>query len=331
MRKISIALLIACVSTAGAIAIANGQTAGSQNWPNAPLHVIVPWPPGSTDVLGRLLQPEMQKDLGQPVLYENKPGANGYIGTEYVARAPADGYTILLNMTGSVVMGPLLSNDVKFDVERDFAPLSGLSAGGWLLTVRKSLPVNTLAEFIAYAKANPGKLNYGSPGLGSMPHVVGASLARAIGTEMIHVPYRGMVPVMQAMSGGELDSSIMPYSAVKNMLEKGEVKVLAFDGADVPSALAPLPDLTKVIPDFQTVRTLLGFWVPAKTPKPIIDRLNKSIRDATKLPEARARLAENVDPIIIGTPEEFGAMVSANAAVAKKVVGSLKAAGVKFE
>ena len=152
-----------------------------------------------------------------------------------------------------------------------------------------------------------------------MPHVVGASLARAIGTEMIHVPYRGMIPVIQAMSGGELDSAVMPYSAAKSLLEKGEAKVLAFDGSDAPNALGTVPDLAEIVPDFQTLRTMLGFWVPAKTPRPIIDRLNKSIRDAAATPEVRARLADNADPIIIGTPEEFGALVAANAAVAKVV------------
>ena len=327
MRMFWNALLMTCAfAAAGTIAPAAAQT-----FPNAPVHVVVPWPPGSTDVLGRYLQPEMTKDLGQPVVYENKPGANGYIGTEYVARAPADGYTVLLNMTGSVLMGPLLSKDVKFDVDRDFTPLSGLTTGGWMLAVRKSLPVNTLAEFVAYVKANPGKVNYGSPGLGSMPHVVGASLSQAIGVEMIHVPYRGMVPVLQAIAGGEVDSSIMAYSSGKPLLDKGEIKALAFDGADAPSVLAELPDMTKAVPGFQTVRTLLGFWMPAKTPRPIVERLNASIRKAAAVPEVLARMSDSRDQVIIGTPEEFGALVAANHAVAKKVVGSLRAAGVKFE
>lgn len=326
MRIILTAFTICCALGAAAIAPATAQS-----YPTTPVHVVVPWPPGGVEIFGRYLQPGMAKDLGQPLIYDNKPGANGYIGTEFVARAPADGYTILLNVTGSVVVGPLISSDVRFDVERDFAPIAGLAGGGWVLIVRKGLPVNSLSEFIAYVKSNPGKVNYGSPGLGSIPHLVNELFARAIGAQMIHVPYRGFVPVLQAISGGELDSAIMAFAGAKSLLAKGDAKVLAFDGSDLPTGLSDAPDLTKAVPGFETLRTLSGFWAPATTPRPIVDRLNKSIHAAAAVPEVRAKLIETGERLIIGTPEEFGALVAANAADAKKVVGTLRAAGVKFE
>ena len=306
-------------------------SAMAQSYPTAPIHVTVPFPAGALDIFPRFIQPGMEKDLGQPLIIEIKPGASGFIGTEFVARSAPDGYNVLFTSTSSVVTGPLVSADAKFDVERDFTPIAGLVGGSWALIVRSGLPVNNLAEFVAYTKANPGKVNYASSGLGSLPHVLGETLARAMGAQMIHVPYRGFPPALQAMSGGEVDSMIMAVGFARPLLVKGDAKILAYDGVPMPSDMPTVPDLTKAVPGFETLEAPAGFFAPAKTPKAIVDRLNKAIRVGAAPPDVREKLLVAGQNIIIGSPEEFGTVISNNIAASKRVIGALKAAGVKFE
>lgn len=320
------ALLLAAALAVGAAAPANAQ-----NYPTKAITVVVPFPAGALDIFPRFVQVGMEKDLGQTIIVDVKPGANGFIGTEYVMRAPPDGYTILFNAFTSIVMGPLVSPEAKFDVERDFVPISGLVNASWVLIVRKGLPVNSLAEFIAYAKANPGKVTFGSSGLGSTPHVLGATFARAIGAEMNHVPYRSIVQTVQAVGGGEVDCAITAPGFARASLARGDVKLLGFDGVPLASDFPKVPDLTKEVPGFETLDSPTGYWAPAKTPKAIVDRFNKALRVAAELPDVRAKLLDAGQTIIVGSPEEFGAMIAKNVAASKKLVGQLRAAGVKFE
>src|ERR1051325_3284218 len=242
-------LIVAALAVGAALA---------QDFPARPVQIVVPWPPGAIDIFVRLIKGPMEQDLGQPVIVVTKPGANGYIGTQAVAEAKPDGYTLLANTTSGIVMGPLTSHNTRFQVQRDFAPISGIYLSQFVLVVRKSLPVKSFAELIAYAKQNPGKLNYGSPGLGSTLHLISLSFCRVAGLEMTHVPYRGFAPLMQDLLGGTLDMAFVAVGTIRPMILAGNVTPLAVDQGAVPAGLGQIPDISAALPGFEAVPTFIG-------------------------------------------------------------------------
>ena len=309
-----------------------GGSALAQQYPNKPVHVIVPFPPGSTDVMVRTMQPVMEKVLGQPLVIENKTGANGYLGTEYVARSKPDGYTTLVTASSSIVMGPLTSKDVPFDVEKDFTFVTDIVLPPTVLVTRASLPVNNLAELIAYAKSKPGQLTFGHPGVGSTYQVLGAEFDGITGISTIPVAYRGFIPMMQALQGGELDFAMVVPALVRQGIQNGQLKLIAIDKGPVPQSLPAVPELTKVLPGFETIEIFIGLWAPANTPKPIIDKLNEAAVAALKTDEVRSRLEDGGVQMTLGkNPEQAQAALVNNVAVTKRLVEAAKAAGVKFD
>jgi tripartite-type tricarboxylate transporter receptor subunit TctC len=279
----------------------------------------------------RVLQQHMEKELGQPLIIENKGGANGYIGTEAVAKAKPDGYTLLFNVSSSIVMGPLTSSTARFDVQRDFAPITDVFDTPIMLVARNGLPVKTLDELIAYAKANPGKVNYGSPGHGSVMHLQGETFARVAGLKLTHVPYRGFAPAVQDLLGEHLDTAFISSGTIRPNVLAGQVRPIAIDRGATPPDLPPVPDLTKAVPGFETISVFAALWAPAGTPKAIIDRLNRAAVNALRVPELRAKVEEGGQIARGASPEQLAAKIAETVAVSKRLVDAAKADGVRFE
>jgi len=320
--------LIAALIVAAPIGAA---PAAAEDYPTRPVQIVVPWPPGAIDIYVRMIKAPMEQDLRQPVIVETKPGANGYLGTQSVAEAKADGYTLLANTSSSIVMGPLTSRNVRFQVQRDFAPISGIYQSQFVLVVRKSLPVKSLAELIAYAKQNPGKLNYGSPGLGSTLHLISLNFGRVAGLEMTHVPYRGFAPLMQDLLGGTLDMAFVAVGTIRPMILAGNVTPLAVDHGAVPAGLGQIPAISDALTGFETIPTFIGLWAPSGTPKPVIDRLNRAAVTALANDRVRETMLEQGNIPSGGTPEAFAAEIDQNLAISTRLVEAAKAAGARFE
>jgi len=313
-----------------AMVLASGA-APAQDFPTRPVQIVVPWPPGAIDIYVRLIKAPMEQDLGQPVIVETKPGANGYLGTQAVADAKPDGYTLLANTSSSIVMGPLTSRNARFQVQRDFVPISNIYQSQFALVVRKSLPVKSLSELIAHARQNPGKLNYGSPGLGSTLHLISLNLCRVAGLEMTHVPYRGFAPLMQDLLGGTLDMAFVAVGTIRPMILAGNVVPLAVDQGAVPAGLGPIPAVSAALPGFEAVPTFIGLWAPAATPKPVIARVNRAVVAALANDRVRDTMLEQGNIPAGGSPEAFAAEIDRNLAISTRLVEAAKAAGAQFE
>ena len=305
--------------------------AAAQTFPTRAVHIIVPWPSGAVDIFIRAMQPVMEKELGQPVIIENKPGANGFIGTMQVAAAKPDGYTLLFNVSSSIVMGPLTSSEAKFDVQKDFAAVTSVFDSPMVLVGKPSLPATTLAELIDWLRKNP-KEGYGTPGIGSTPHVLGETFRIAAKVDLVHIAYRGFAPMIQAMTGNEVATGFIAIGTAKPHIMDGRMKVFGVDRGPVTDAdLARLVSLADTLPGFDSTPTFGGLWAPAGTPRPVIDRLNAAAVTALTTPEVRARVQFGGQRAIADTPDQFAAAIKDNVATLARLVAAAKAAGAKFE
>ena len=305
--------------------------AAAQTFPTRAIHIVVPWPPGAVDVFIRAMQQTMEQDLGQSIIVDNKPGANGFIGTMQVAAAKPDGYTLLFNVSSSIVMGPLTSSEAKFDTLKDFAAVTNVFDSPMVLVGKPSLPATTLAELIDWLKNNP-KQGYGTPGTGSTPHVLGETLRITAKVDLVHVPYRGFAPMIQAISGDEVAVGFIAIATAKPVIMDGRMKVFGVDRGPVTDPdLAKLVSLADTLPGFDSTPTFAGLFAPAGTPRPVIDRLNAAAVKALKTPEVRARVGIGGQRAIGDSPDEFAASIKANVATLSRLVAAAKAAGAKFE
>ena len=290
-------------------------------FPNRPITVVVPNPPGGgTDFAARLFQEAMSQGLGQPVVVENRPGANGNLAINAVARAAPDGHTILLQYNGYHAGNPAMMKNLTWDPIKDLALVGMATMAPHAIIVATGVPANNLQEFIAHARANPGKLNYASSGNGSIQHVGGVLFSRAIGAEMVHVPYRGAAPALQDVAGGRVELFITTPSSAIALVQGGRVKALAIASAQRAAGLPDVPTTAQAgLPGF-TLDAWFGFAVPAATPRPIQERLNAVINAAAEQASVRERaqaggaatnamtLAE-LDALARREVEELGAVI----------------------
>jgi tripartite-type tricarboxylate transporter receptor subunit TctC len=292
--------------------------------------MVVPNPPGGVDVTLRLVQKDASEDLGQPIVFDYRPGANGFIGTEHVARSPADGYTLLATSPASLVVGPAVTKNAPFDALKDFTPVIALSGGVTVLVVRPTLGASSLKEFVELAKAQPGKLTYGSGGIGTNNHLYAELVNVGAGITTVHVPYKGSGPVIQALLSGEIDATYITVQSVRPLIASGKLKLLAtFIGERFPS-LPATPDITEALPDFPLPPSWTGVLGPAGVPQAVVMRLHGAFLKAMNLPEVRAKFAEDTR-ILATTPQQFAAQLRADVARANQIVSSVQRAGVKFE
>lgn len=310
MQKISylsVALILALVTATGANATAE------VSYPNRPIEIVVAYPPGGgTDILARLVGEELSKTLGQPVVVSNRSGASGAIGTEAVARAPADGYTLLM-ATSNVTVGPAVDPTMRFDALRDFSPVTLLSEVPFVLAANKDLPVNSFADLVNYTRANAGKINYASTGTGSPQHLTAELLRRSANLDWVHVPYQGGGPALSALMGGHVQvmfSNVVPILAY---LHDGRLKPL---GVTTSGPLPALPDVPTMLEQGQR-ELVMSFWTgvlaPAGTPPSIIQTLDLALGRVMQQPKLRARLT-NEGSVVKGLPStEFAAYLARDA------------------
>jgi tripartite-type tricarboxylate transporter receptor subunit TctC len=308
MRSLAaLGMTLLAVAAAGASA----QPAAGSAYPSRPLHLIVPFPPGgSTDILARALGQKLSEVLEQPVVVDNRPGAGGSIGAEAAAKAAPDGYTLLMGQLGPLAVSPAIYKKLPYDPVKSFAPVCLMAIVPSVLVVNTSLPFSSAAELIAYAKKNPGRLTYGSAGNGSTSHLTTEYFKLATGTDILHVPYKGVGPMLTDLVSGQVAMGINGAPAVMPHVTSGRLRALAVTSlARVPS-LPDIPTLDEAGVKGFEANGWYGIVAPAGTPSAIVLRLNSGIRRAVGTPELRARLdAEGAIPAG-GTPEEFGALIA---------------------
>lgn len=297
-----------------------GSSLHAQTYPTKPVRWIVSSPPGDgADTAARLLADRVGRALGQPIVVDNKPGAGGILGSELAVRAPADGHTMIMGNAGSHgINAAIYEGKLSYDVVKDFAPVALICTAPNVMVVNASNKARSVAEFVADAKANPGKLNYASGGVGSSGHMSAELFKSMTGTEITHVPYKGAAPSVAALLAGEVDVMIGNLPPWMAQIKNGKARALAVTTTSRHPALPGIPAMTELLPGFETVAWFAVF-APAATPKPVIERMNREINAALAQPEVRDRLAASGCDVAPGTPEALGARVAGDVARWKKL------------
>jgi tripartite-type tricarboxylate transporter receptor subunit TctC len=313
-------------AAAAAFAVA-APTARAQNYPTRPVRIVVGFAAGgTTDIVARLIGQRLSERLGQQFIIENRPGASTNVATEAVARAPADGYTLLAIGSTSTI-NATLHDKLSFNLNRDFAMVAGLNRSPLVLEVHPAVPVNTVPEFIAYAKTNPGKISMASFGAGSISHVAGEMFKVVAGVDMIHVPYNGSGPMLIDLLGGQVQAAFDNLPASVGHIRAGKLRALAITGAMRSEALPNVPMLADFLPGYE-VSAFVGIGVPKNTPDEIIDKLNKEINLGLADPNIKARYAELGSAPLVLSPSEFSKLVADETEKWAKVI---RAAKIKTE
>jgi tripartite-type tricarboxylate transporter receptor subunit TctC len=309
---------------AGAASLAFAPHAAfAQSYPQRPISLIVPWAPGgSTDILARIVAEHLRQSLGQPVIIENRTGASGNIGTLAVARATPDGYTLLFNTMSVHTMNHALFATMPFDGVKDFSPITLLAYVTNTMVVHPSVPANTVAEFIAYAKANPGKIAYASSGPGSTNHLCAALLERMAGIEMLHVPYRGGAPAVVDTVAGQTQLFFTAGTQSLEHVKAGKLKLLAITEEKRSTLLPGVPTVGETVPGYE-MTVWYGAFSAAGVPKEIVTRLNAEIGRILFLPEVKSRMADIAVEVASSTPDELGARMRADADKWGRIIKSL--------
>jgi tripartite-type tricarboxylate transporter receptor subunit TctC len=307
----------------------SAASAQAQTFPNRPITLVIPFAPGgSTTIVGRGVADKMGELLGEKVVVDNRPGAGGTVGTKAVAKSEPDGYTLVLGYTGTLAIGPSLYKNVGYDPRKDFAPIGMIGNAPNSLVVNPSFPAKTLAELIAYAKANPGKVNFGSAGAGTASHITGEYFARTAGITLVHIPYKGTGPALTDLLGGHIPMAVAPIPASHANVAAGKLRALAVTSTARSSLLPDVPTVAEAaLPGFDA-SLYYGLAAPAGTPRPIIDKLNKALRDALASDEVRKQLTNDGTEITPGTPENYAEFIDKDE---KKWAGLVKASGVEPE
>jgi len=288
-------------------------------YPTRPVRWIVAFPPGSTpDILARLMGQWLSERFAQPFVIENRPGAGGNLATEAVVRAPADGYTLLLVGTNNAINATLYEG-LNFNFIRDIAPVTGIIRFSNVMVVHPSFPAKTVAGFIAYAKANPGKINMASPGNGTSQHVSGELFKRMTGVDMVHVPYRGLGPAVTDLLRGQVQVIFHAVPAAIEYIKTGMLRALAVTTATRSESLPDIPTVGETVPGYEA-SAWNGLGVPGNTPAEIFNKLNKEINIALADPKMKARLADLDVTALAGSPADFGKLIAEDTAKWAEVV-----------
>lgn len=312
-----------------AAALLAAAVAHAQSYPSKPIHLIVPFPPGGgNDTVARAIAQQIGPDLGQPVVIDNKPGAGGAVGAELAAKAAADGYTLFLAGVGSHVVNPNVHAKLAYDPVKDFAPITLIASAPSVLVVNPSVPARSVAELTAYARANPGKLNYASNGAGSAAQLAAAMYESMAGVKMVHVPYKGIAPALTDLLSGEVQLMFGTVVALVPHIEAGKLRPLAVTSRTRSALLPHVPTMAESgLPDYEA-GSWYGIMAPAGTPREIIERLHGAIVKALAQPDVAKRLAAEGAVVIGSTPAQFAAHLERELARVGRVV---RAAGIRAE
>jgi tripartite-type tricarboxylate transporter receptor subunit TctC len=326
-RRLSLRILYALSLAAPlGLGLLSSTSASAQAYPNRPIRLVVTFPTGGApDILARLFSEKAQ--LGQPVVIDNKPGAGGNIGSDIVAKSAGDGYTIVMGTVGTHSINGSLYEKMPYDMVKNFSPISLIASAPNLLVVNNDLPVKTVNELIAYMKANPNKLSFGSPGIGTSVHMSGELFKSMTGTSMTHVPYKGRQFFLPDLLGGSIQLVFDNMPSALPMAKEGKIRAIAQTTAKRSPAAPDVPTVAESLPGFEAT-TWFAMFAPANTPKPIIDKLNAEVVRVFKLPEVTERLKTlGLDPVL-STPDELGKYQATEIVKWTKVV---KESGAKAE
>jgi tripartite-type tricarboxylate transporter receptor subunit TctC len=312
----------------GAALLAATTVAAAQNYPQRPVRFVVPYAPGgSTDTLARSMGSKLSELLGQQVVVDNRPGANGDIGMTIVARAPADGYSIVLGYIANIGIGPSLYEKMPYDPVKDFAPITQVAGASNIFVIHPSLPAKNFKEFIAYTKANPKKVNFASAGVASVGHLTGELLNDMAGIDMQHIPYKGSGQAITDLVGGHIKVMISGMASTLPHVRSGKLVGIVTTGLKRTPATPDIPTIAETYAGFES-SSWFGVLAPAGTPRPIINRLTGDIHKSLQDPAVAKRLAAVGFEITYGTPEQFAAYIQTEIKKWAKVV---KASGAKPE
>jgi tripartite-type tricarboxylate transporter receptor subunit TctC len=320
--------LLAAALCAG-LALHAAAPAEAQTYPSRPIKVVVPFPPGGpTDGMARIVSDRLGAVLGQPIVVENKGGAGGGIGGKYVAEAEPDGYTILMSPGGSLTTGPIINPNIGYDPAKALAPVAQLIETPIIVAVNPDLPVKSMADVVSYAKANPGKLKWGSQGFGTAPHLLIELFKLENHVNIVHVPYRGTGPMLNGILGGEVQIVADPSTTVLPHIQAGKLRPIAIAGEARTAQLPNVPTVVEAGFPYMVSPFWLAVTAPAATPREIVAKLNDALRQALAVPETQKRLAALGAEVKIGAPEALGTMLANERTKWTKVV---KAANLKME
>lgn len=315
-RSIRSTALSAALLLAGAALMP--ADASAQAWPTRPIRLVVTFPPGGApDILARLFSEKAQ--LGQSVIVDNKPGAGGNIGAEFVAKAAPDGYTIVMGTVGTHAINGALYAKMPYDMVRDFAPVSLVASAPNLLVVNNNLPVKTVSDLISYMKANPDKLSFGSPGVGTSVHVSGELFKSMTGTAMTHVPYKGRQFAIPDLVGGTIQLMFDNMPSALPMAREGKIRAVAVTTLKRSPSAPEIPTVAETIPGFEAV-TWFAMFAPAGTPRPAVDRLHQEVLRVYRLPEVQERLHTLGLDALLTTPEQLATYQAAEISKWSEVV-----------
>jgi tripartite-type tricarboxylate transporter receptor subunit TctC len=295
-----------------ALALTAGGVAAQAPFPSRPIKIVVPYGPGaSADIMARLIGQKVSEDLKQPVIIENRAGAGGMVGSDHVAKSAPDGYTILLANDGTHTGNPFMIKNHPFDPIKDVTPITMAARNIIVLVAHPGLPVNNVAELIRHAKANPGKLSFGSSGNGSPHHLAGVLFNASAGVDILHVAYKGGGPAVVDVMGGQIPLAYSSLASVAPQIKAGKLKALGVTEKTRYAALPEVPAIAETLPGFE-MPSWHGFVGPAGMPQPIVKTLNESLARALNAPDVRRKLAESGLLVVANSPEEFGAELKAH-------------------
>jgi len=305
-----------------------GLCAHAQDYPSRPVRIVVPFAPGGpNDIIVRLVAQKLTETWGQPFVVENRPGAGGNIGTDFVAKAAPDGYTLLSVGPGSLIINPLIGK-VPYDTARDFAPVTLMARAPNALVAHPSLPAGSVKELIELARSQPGRINYGSGGNGSTPHLAGALFAAMAGIALTHVPYKGTAPATADLIGGQVQIAFLGIPTVLPHVKSGKLHVLAVTGKHRSPELPGVPTVDEAgVPGYE-LSPWYGLLAPAGTPREVVVRLGEEVSRVVRAPEMKEKLAVQGAEVAGGSPEEFAALIRADTSTWSRVV---KDAGIRIE
>jgi tripartite-type tricarboxylate transporter receptor subunit TctC len=301
----------------------------AQGYPSKPLRIVVMYGPGSTiDIMARLVAPKLHEALGQPVIVENRAGAGGAIGMDIAAKAPPDGHTLTIGATGPSVTNPLLYPKIPFDPIRDFTYISLIATGPAVIAVHPSIPAKDLKTMVALAKSRPGQMNYGSPGVGTSPHLAGELFKQVTGTSIVHVPYKGNAEAITDLIGGQISIVFTGVPPVIPLTRAGKIKLMATTGDKRIAAVPDLPTIAEAGYPGAAMGIWYGLVTQAAVSKDIVARLHKEITHVQTLPDIRERFLQLGTEPVTNSPEQFTQLVRDELAKWSKVI---KAANIKVE
>jgi len=312
MRKLLILL-------AALLALGAGP-ARAATYPDRGITIIIGFPPGGAiDTIARVMGPKLSQRLGQPVVIENKPGAGGIIATQMVARAPADGYTVLFGTMGNLSITPVLMHNLQFDMRKDFAPVTLVASSGFVLYVNPKFPPHTVKELVDYAKAHPGQVNFSSSGNGGLPHMAGELFNSSTGLKITHVPYKGSAPSVNDVVAGQVQMTFESTAIGLPFVKAGRLRALATTGEKRLPVYPDVPTVGETIPGFN-VTNWFGMVVPAGTPSDRVEKLQQGIAAALRDPEVEETLTKLGVDGVGNTPAEFGAYMQSESERWAKVI-----------